>query len=567
MQAALVDWHARLVQALAGTSDSRAALGAVCEEVRALVECDRVQVWRGDLRQMTVQILIATGYAAADGARLAALAVPMTGMPLGPDFLEQKVLILDDVRHVDGYGRALFTDFGLEAVMFLVLERAERVLGALQLSWTRVGAPLPSRPAMDVVRAYVGLAVDMHARTDEAVKTAETLSATAMLLSGIHDPDECLHAMAGRIAAAVGCDWGVVHLLDPQAGVFRYAAGAGPDDVLAVFRHAEGPRALVEESFATAEDGVIELPDVAGLPTHPDYCRGRPIASYMSVPLRRGPELIGSLTLGYCTRVGRFARRPIALAKGLAHHALAALENARLVRSLQQVSQVKTDFVAAVSHDLRTPLHILIGYGDMLLDGAADPLTPSQSELVGRIRDCAVRFLGLINGILEVARLDAGQNAVKLGPVDMEALCDGLAAELDGQRPPAVTLAFEAHAEPVVSDATKLTMILRNLAANALKFTTAGTVTVQCVPAADGGLVLRVRDTGPGISPDDRARIFDMFQQGDAGRRAGGSGLGLGLYLVKRATELMGGTVRLASGEPGATTFEVVLPPPRRVAA
>jgi signal transduction histidine kinase len=119
----------------------------------------------------------------------------------------------------------------------------------------------------------------------------------------------------------------------------------------------------------------------------------------------------------------------------------------------------------------------------------------------------------------------------------------------------------------VVSDATKITMILRNLVANALKFTTTGEVAVRCTGSPEGGLVLRVTDTGPGIGAADRARLFDMFQQGDAGRRAGGSGLGLGLYLVKRVTELMGGTVALVCGEPGRTTFEVVLPSAARTPA
>jgi signal transduction histidine kinase len=102
-------------------------------------------------------------------------------------------------------------------------------------------------------------------------------------------------------------------------------------------------------------------------------------------------------------------------------------------------------------------------------------------------------------------------------------------------------------------------MILRNLVSNALKFTTAGEVVVSA-EVDDGTLVLRVTDTGPGIDPADRSVIFEMFHQGSAARRAGGSGLGLGLYLVRRLSHVLGGSARLVEADPGRTCFEVTLP-------
>jgi signal transduction histidine kinase len=252
----------------------------------------------------------------------------------------------------------------------------------------------------------------------------------------------------------------------------------------------------------------------------------------------------------------------VTLAKGLAYHAVAALENARLVRSLRDASQTKSDFVAAVSHDLRTPLHIMIGYTDMLLGSAAGPLAPEQAELVTRVHDCSVRFLRLVDGILDVARLDAGQERPTAVPVDLATLRDALNAEVEALRRPGVALEWDLALDSVRTDSAKVQTILRNLVTNALKFTNAGQVTVHCAGPPEGGLVLRVTDTGPGVDPADRDRIFDMFEQGDVGRRAGGSGLGLGLYLVKRLAAVLGGTVALVSGEPGDTTFEVRLPPP-----
>jgi signal transduction histidine kinase len=270
-------------------------------------------------------------------------------------------------------------------------------------------------------------------------------------------------------------------------------------------------------------------------------------------------DLIGFLTLGYRGRTGRFSRRQITLAKGLSHHVLAALRNARTMRSLRDVNQVKTDFIAAVSHDLRTPLHVLIGYAEMLAEGAAGALNAEQTELVSRLREGALRFQDLIDDVLDVARLDAGQDVVESAPVVLQEICTDLSDELEVLRKPEVELRFEVGDVVVLSDGVKVRTILRNLLSNALKFTRRGSVEVTA-RHADDELLLRVRDTGPGIGEDDRPRIFEMFLQGDAGRRSGGSGLGLGLYLVRRLADMLGGRVELVSAEPGETVFEVRLP-------
>ena len=554
-------WHKALSEALGETTNSHAALAALCEVVRREVPCDRVQVWRGDLRQMTMRTLISAGYDDRADRRLASLAVPLNGMPLADDFLERKYLAMAGVHDVGGYGTVLFDAFGIQAAAFLLLERGDRVLGAMQLSWCDTAGPdFPVPEIADVIRRYAGLAVDIHARSDEALQTAATLTDTAMLLTSIHDPDELLEAMARRTAEAVGCEWGAVYLPDPATGVFRFAAGAGPAEALAGFRQLHASEASIVDAFTKAEDDVAEVADVRDVDVLAHFELDGAISSFLSLPLRYDGRIAGVLTIGYRERTGRFARRQVALAKGLVHHAVAALENARLVRSLREANQAKSDFVAAVSHDLRTPLHILIGYNDMLLEGEAGPLSAPQGELVGRVRDCSVRFLDLIEGILEVARLDAGQSAADPTSLDMTALCDAVAREVAPLMRPEVALRWTSVDTPVSGDAAKIRMVLRNLVTNALKFTTAGRVDVRCDVTPAGTLVLRVADTGPGIGPEERERIFEMFQQGDAGRRAGGSGLGLGLYLVRRLTGVLGGTVALVSGDPGDTVFEVTLP-------
>jgi signal transduction histidine kinase len=552
--------HQRLLAALLSTSDASAALSAVCHEVAAIVGCDRVQIWRGDLRQRTMHATVAVGYDAIDAERVRALSVPMHGLAFESDFLERKYLPLGHADVVSDFATTLFAEFGIRASAFALVERGERILGALQLSWCGTPTPaFPDRELIDVVRAYTAIAVDMHARTDEAVQTATILSETAMLLASIHDPMALMETVARRITDAIGCDAGVVHLIDEEGQLFRFSAGAGPAALVDALRQIEGNPEHFGQLLAASEDDLIEFPDLRADPRMGTHAMAANAASFMSVPLRRGDRLIGSMTLVYAERTGRFARRQVTLAKGLAHHAVVALETARLVRSLEEANRVKSDFVAAVSHDLRTPIHILVGYADMLLDGAAGPLVPEQRELVDNIRERSLQFKDLVDGILAVARLDAQRGRALAAPIRLDQLCASIARELDDRRAPGVALRVRAKSVLVEVDAPKVRMILRNLVSNALKFTTAGAVTM--VADSDGTSIrLQVSDTGPGIDPAERAGIFEMFHQGAAGRRAGGSGLGLGLYLVRRLSQVMGGTARLLEADPGKTRFEVILP-------
>jgi len=554
--------HRRLAAALVSTSDAGAALSAVCQTIADLIGCERVQLWRGDLRQLTMHAPIAVGYDAIDAARLRALRLPINDMPSAPDFLERKVLNLSHADTLGDVSARLFADFGIRAASLLLIERGERVLGALQLSWCSTATPaFPDRPLVDVIRTYAALAVDMHARTEEALQTASTLSETAMLLASIHDPDVLLETMARRIADAIGSDLGAVYLVDEDTGRFRFAAGAGPAEPLAVLRCLEGHPAHFSQILAAAEDDVVEFAEIRDHPLLSTHPMAAAVASCLNVPLRRGERLVGTLALAYTTRTGRFARRQVALAKGLAHHAVVALETARLVRSLEEANRVKSDFVAAVSHDLRTPIHILVGYADMLLDGAAGELAAEQRALVDSIRERSLQFRDLVDGILAVARLDAQRGHSLAAPIRLDQLCTSVIRELDDRRAPAVGLRYRARPITVDVDAPKVRMILRNLVSNALKFTTAGEVVIAA-DVEDGTVRLRVTDSGPGIDPAERAGIFEMFHQGSAARRAGGSGLGLGLYLVRRLAQVLGGSARLVQADPGRTCFEVVLPLP-----
>lgn len=548
--------HVRLLEALAAGADARGMLEALSAAACALVPCDRVVVLRGEISQTAARVVASAGYPPADAARLEELRVALDGFcaqapPIAPGRTE---LVADTAAlGVPGFGPAVF---GVRAAAYLLLHRGERVLGAMQLGW--VEGPGRLDPGLaSLLEQYGGIALDFLARTDDAAALAERLLEVGAFLATLRRPDAVLAELPRRMQVALGCDFCVVFVEDGE--VFRLAAEAG----LTPAERGRTRRLLVPRDFAIAEqngDGVVEVPDLSQVlvPGHDE--RPAP-ASLLVVPLRRDTEVVGTLGFGYRERRGPFARRQVTLARGLAHYAAIALENARLFQSLEEATRLKSEFVSSVSHDLRTPLHVLIGYTDMLLEEAAGPLGEAQRDVVQRLRARGTDLAGLIDDLLDVARIEAGRMVVSRKPVALRALREALEREFLDMRPPGVALRWSADAAAVVTDEAKLKTIVRNLVSNALKFTAAGSVEVR-LRAGDGKLDVMVADTGPGIPPEECESIFDMFRLGESGRRSQARGTGLGLYIVRRLVLALEGSVALRPNEPHGTVFEVRLPVP-----
>ncbi|MCC6850151.1 MAG: PAS domain S-box protein [Deltaproteobacteria bacterium] len=256
--------------------------------------------------------------------------------------------------------------------------------------------------------------------------------------------------------------------------------------------------------------------------------------------------------------VERARRQSEERAFALAHQAV-ELDAARTA-ALDSVRS-KSEFVATMSHELRTPLNVILGYVDILRDAGMGPVNDEQHQTLGRVHESALQLLELIDATLAIGRLDAGREVVRLEPVDVGALFAEVAASLAPLVPAGVTLrtAHDLGDRRPRLDRVKLATIVRNLLGNALKFTDSGVVEVA-MRAAGTDVVLEVRDTGIGMRSDELPLIFEMFRQGDGSSTRRYGGVGLGLHIVKRFTDLLGGTIGVAS-EPGlGTTFTVRLP-------
>ena len=237
----------------------------------------------------------------------------------------------------------------------------------------------------------------------------------------------------------------------------------------------------------------------------------------------------------------------------------------------QHANRVKSDFLAVMSHELRTPLNAIIGYGEIIRHELCGPVTSDQQEKLRRMRRSADELLRLINQVLDLERIGAGQEQVVLETAEVGDLLRATAADVEplaAERGLTLTITSPDPPIIIVSDVDKLRQILLNLMSNAVKYTERGEVRVS-VDQTNGMLRLVVQDTGIGIQPEDRHHIFEPFWQADQRltRRVGGTGLGL--TIVHRLTQLLGGEISVESTPGQGSTFTVRLPlsPSRNVAA
>ena len=228
---------------------------------------------------------------------------------------------------------------------------------------------------------------------------------------------------------------------------------------------------------------------------------------------------------------------------------------------LRELDRLKDEFVALVSHEFRTPLTSIRGYLELVLEDAGD-FTARHREYFDVLDRNTRRLLRLVGDLLFVAQFDAGKVSLVRAPVDLAELA---AESIQGIMPLAeekqidvrLTTATGASLE---GDRARLGQVLDNLLTNAIKFTPRGGRVEVGVERRDGGLVLSVHDTGIGIPPEERDRIFDrFFRTSDATRRAV-PGSGLGLAVAKSVVEAHGGTIAATSRDGGGTTFRVELP-------
>lgn len=305
------------------------------------------------------------------------------------------------------------------------------------------------------------------------------------------------------------------------------------------------------------EPGEEEIAALAPSPDHRGILRSLDIASMLAVPLVAGDRVVGAIAL-IATRGSRpYDARDVRLAEELAWRTTMALENARLYDAARQATKLRDEVLAVVAHDLRNPLST-IAMQAALLRRRAQPRAGTEAAAGGIIQRAAARMTRLIEDLLDVSRMEAGRLSLQQAPLAAGPfLSECAGSQRDLAQAASIDLQFEAPQElPTLwADRDRLAQVLENLLGNALKFTgSGGRVTIGAEPH-EGEVLFWVRDTGPGMSPDQLPHVFDRFWQARPTE-----GAGLGLPIARGLVEAHGGRIWVESETGKGTTFFFTIP-------
>lgn len=232
--------------------------------------------------------------------------------------------------------------------------------------------------------------------------------------------------------------------------------------------------------------------------------------------------------------------------------------------ALEQAAALKSEFLANISHEVRTPLNAMLGYTSMLLQGVAGGVEPPVRRQLGRIESNGRQLLTIINEMLDLARIEAGRMPLQLSTFTIPDLVTEVTTELEPmitRSNLAVALRFSKNLRPISSDCRKVRQIIKNLLGNALKFTRHGGVTIAARRnARERTVTLSVTDTGIGIAAADQDLIFEDFRQLDNSPTRPYGGIGLGLSMCRRLAQLVDGHLSVRSEIGKGSTFALTLP-------
>lgn len=302
----------------------------------------------------------------------------------------------------------------------------------------------------------------------------------------------------------------------------------------------------------------------------PEFFRAHRFMSYLGVPMITKEETLGVLSIYMRDERSFGSEEDLEFLTALVNQAAMAIYNSRLFEKtrnqaaeLERSNKIKDEFLGVMSHELRTPLNIIMNYAEALQMGTFGQISPDQEKGTHKIRSQAGHLLSLINGILEITKIESGTVSLLKEPIDLaEFMADN---RTDYVMPMEKELILEwhypAHLPVIESDRMKLRHVLTNLINNAIKFTDQGSITISAnLLDGDQTVEFKVRDSGPGIPDELLPFVFDKFRQIDSTTTRHYSGAGLGLYIVKSFVEILGGTVSVQSKLGEGSLFSVRLP-------
>jgi signal transduction histidine kinase len=293
-----------------------------------------------------------------------------------------------------------------------------------------------------------------------------------------------------------------------------------------------------------------------------DFLRKHSLVSYLRVSLIAKNEILGFLTF-FTKEEHAFSSEEVEFLTTLARQAAIAIHNSQLYEEMKSSNKIKDEFLSVMSHELRTPINVVMGYTRLLKEGALGETNAQQAEAISTIEARSKDLLDIINSLLYATSLEAQAVKLEPGQVSLKDLLGELKTDYETQAGKDIRLIWDEPGDlpEIETDGPKLKQVLQNIINNAIKFTDRGAVTISAryFPGAKK-IEFIVADTGIGVSQKDMPYIFDRFYQVDGTQTRSFEGVGLGLYIVKEFTELLGGKVAVESQPDKGSTFRITIP-------